>query len=38
MKQQANIDMLTGLYNRRFVEDYARKLLAIAGGACSPWE
>lgn len=30
MKQQANIDMLTGLYNRRFLEDYARKLLAIA--------
>ena len=30
MKQQANIDMLTGLYNRRFVEDYARKLFAIA--------
>jgi diguanylate cyclase (GGDEF)-like protein len=30
MKEQANIDMLTGLYNRRFVEDYARKLFAIA--------
>jgi diguanylate cyclase (GGDEF)-like protein len=30
MKQQANIDMLTGLYNRRFMEDYARKLFAIA--------
>ncbi len=30
MKQQANIDILTGLYNRRFVMDYARKLLAIA--------
>ena len=30
MKQQANIDMLTGLYNRRFLEDYTRKLLAIA--------
>jgi diguanylate cyclase (GGDEF)-like protein len=30
MKQQANIDMLTGLYNRRFLEDYARKLIAIA--------
>jgi len=30
MKQQANIDMLTGLYNRRFLEDYARKLFAIA--------
>ena len=30
MKEQANIDMLTGLYNRRFLEDYTRKLLAIA--------
>jgi diguanylate cyclase (GGDEF)-like protein len=30
MKQQANIDVLTGLYNRRFLEDYTRKLLAIA--------
>jgi len=30
MKQQANIDALTGLYNRRFLEDYARKLFAIA--------
>ncbi len=30
MKQQANIDMLTGLYNRRFLEDYARKIFAIA--------
>ena len=30
MKEQANIDLLTGLYNRRFVEDYARKLFAIA--------
>ena len=30
MKQQANIDMLTGLYNRRFLEDYARKLFAMA--------
>jgi diguanylate cyclase (GGDEF)-like protein len=30
MKQQANIDMLTGLYNRRFLEDYTRKLFAIA--------
>jgi diguanylate cyclase (GGDEF)-like protein len=29
-KQQANVDELTGLYNRRFVEDYARKLLAMA--------
>jgi diguanylate cyclase (GGDEF)-like protein len=30
MKQQANVDMLTGLYNRRFLEDYARKLFAMA--------
>jgi diguanylate cyclase (GGDEF)-like protein len=30
MKQQANMDVLTGLYNRRFLEDYARKLFAIA--------
>lgn len=30
MKQQANVDVLTGLYNRRFLEDYARKLMAMA--------
>lgn len=30
MKQQATVDMLTGLYNRRFLEDYTRKLLAMA--------
>jgi diguanylate cyclase (GGDEF)-like protein len=30
MKRQANIDVLTGLYNRRFLDDYARKLFAIA--------
>ena len=30
MKHQANIDPLTGLYNRRFLEDYAPKLFAIA--------
>jgi diguanylate cyclase (GGDEF)-like protein len=30
MKEQANIDVLTGLYNRRFLEDYARKLFAMA--------
>lgn len=30
MKQRANVDVLTGLYNRRFLEDYARKLLAMA--------
>ncbi len=36
MKQQANIDMLTGLYNRRFLEDYARKLFAIARRRAQP--
>jgi diguanylate cyclase (GGDEF)-like protein len=36
MKQQANIDMLTGLYNRRFLEDYARKLFAIARRRVQP--
>ncbi len=30
MKQQANIDSLTGLFNRRFLVDYSRKVLAIA--------
>jgi diguanylate cyclase (GGDEF)-like protein len=30
MRKQANIDVLTGLYNRRFLEDYARKIFAIA--------
>jgi diguanylate cyclase (GGDEF)-like protein len=30
MKQQANIDPLTGLYNRRFLEEYARKWMAMA--------
>ncbi|MCL5005532.1 MAG: diguanylate cyclase [Acidobacteria bacterium] len=30
MREQANIDPLTGLYNRRFCEDYARKLMAMA--------
>jgi len=30
LKQRANVDSLTGLYNRRFLEDYARKLLAMA--------
>ncbi len=30
MKTQANVDELTGLYNRRFLEDYAHKLLAMA--------
>ena len=29
-KQQANVDELTGLYNRRFLEEYARKLIAMA--------
>jgi diguanylate cyclase (GGDEF)-like protein len=36
MKQQANIDSLTGLYNRRFLEDYARKLFAIARRRAQP--
>jgi diguanylate cyclase (GGDEF)-like protein len=36
MKQQANIDMLTGLYNRRFLDDYARKLFAIARRRAQP--
>jgi len=30
MKQQATVDPLTGLYNRRFFDEYARKLLAMA--------
>ena len=30
MREQANVDALTGLYNRRFCEDYARKLMAMA--------
>ena len=30
MKHQANVDVLTGLYNRRFLEDYARKLIPMA--------
>jgi len=30
MKQQATVDVLTGLYNRRFLDDYVRKLLAMA--------
>ena len=29
-KEQANVDELTGLYNRRFLEEYARKLIAMA--------
>ncbi len=36
MKQQANVDELTGLYNRRFLEDYARKLLAMASRKSTP--
>ncbi len=36
MKQQANVDELTGLYNRRFLEDYARKLLAMATRKSTP--
>jgi len=30
MEEQANFDELTGLYNRRFMQDYARKQIAIA--------
>jgi len=30
MREQANIDPLTGLYNRRFCKDYANKLMAMA--------
>jgi diguanylate cyclase (GGDEF)-like protein len=36
MKQRANIDELTGLYNRRFLEDYGRKLIAMARRKESP--
>ncbi|PYV14076.1 MAG: hypothetical protein DMG21_19355 [Acidobacteria bacterium] len=30
MKEQANVDELTNLYNRRFLEEYAHKQLAMA--------
>ncbi len=30
MREQANMDPLTGLYNRRFCKDYARKLMAMS--------
>ncbi len=36
MKAQANFDMLTGLYNRRFAEEYARKQFAIAKRSGKP--
>jgi diguanylate cyclase (GGDEF)-like protein len=36
MKQRANIDELTGLYNRRFLEDYGRKQIAMARRKESP--
>ncbi len=36
MKEQANFDMLTGLYNRRFAEEYARKQFAIAKRSGQP--
>jgi diguanylate cyclase (GGDEF)-like protein len=36
MKQQANVDELTGLYNRRFLEDYARKQVAMASRKETP--
>ena len=35
-KQQANVDELTGLYNRRFLEEYARKLIAMARRKSQP--
>ncbi len=37
MKKQANVDELTGLYNRRFLEDYARKLIAMASRKATPF-
>lgn len=37
MKQQANIDELTDLYNRRFLEEYARKQIAIARRKGAPF-
>ncbi len=37
MKHQANVDELTGLYNRRFLEDYARKLLAMVSRKETPF-
>jgi diguanylate cyclase (GGDEF)-like protein len=30
MKQQANVDPLTGLYNRRFLEDFVRRVVPMA--------
>jgi diguanylate cyclase (GGDEF)-like protein len=36
MKQRANVDELTGFYNRRFLEDYARKALAMASRKTTP--
>lgn len=36
MKQQANVDELTSLYNRRFLEDYARKQFAMAARKGKP--
>ena len=30
MKQRANVDLLTGLYSRSFLEDHARKVFAMA--------
>jgi diguanylate cyclase (GGDEF)-like protein len=36
MKQRANVDELTGFYNRRFLEDYARKVIAMASRKSSP--
>jgi diguanylate cyclase (GGDEF)-like protein len=36
MEEQANFDMLTGLYNRRFAEEYARKQFGIAKRSGQP--
>src|SRR5579859_522854 len=36
MKQQANVDELTGFYNRRFLEDYARKVIAMGSRKGTP--
>jgi diguanylate cyclase (GGDEF)-like protein len=36
MKKQANVDELTALYNRRFLEDYAHKQFAMAARKGKP--
>jgi diguanylate cyclase (GGDEF)-like protein len=37
MKQQATVDPLTGLYNRRFFDEYARKAVAMARRQSQPF-